>query len=185
MLGHQLGQPPGGVPVAGVGAGAQLGQVAAPGQQLGQPPGGVPIARPAGSSERMEQEMWALLAVYQALRIAVTDAVQAVPGADPDRASYQIAVQTAQNLVTTAAGITGPAGDLPGRIGRAVLASLHPPRRPRVCARRVKSPLSRWNKQPPGKPRAPKKITAITAEIRRDQPDATRRTKSVTNHAGP
>jgi Insertion element 4 transposase N-terminal/Transposase DDE domain len=136
---------------------------------------------PAG----LEQEMWALLAVYQALRIAVTDAVQAVPGTDPDRASYQIAVQTAQNLVTTAAGITGPAGDLPGRIGRAVLASLHPPRRPRVCARRVKSPLSRWNKQPPGKPRATKKITAITAEIRRDQPDAARRPKSVTNHAGP
>ena len=137
---------------------------------------------PAG----VEQEMWALLAMYQALRIAVTDALQTAPGTDPDRASYQIAVGTAQNLVTTAAGITGPGDDLTGDIGRAVLASLHEPRRPRVCARRVKSPLSRWNKQPPGKPRASKKITTITTEIRRDhQPGATRRPKSVTTAAGP
>lgn len=137
---------------------------------------------PAG----VQQEMWALLAMYQALRTAVTDAVQTVPGTDPDRASYQIAVDTAQNLVTTAAGITGPGDDLTGDIGRAVLASLHQPRRPRVCARRVKSPLSRWNKQPPGKPRASKKITAITTEIRRDhKPAATRRPKSVTAAAGP
>jgi hypothetical protein len=28
--------------------------------------------------------MWALLAVYQALRTAITDAVQSVPGTDPD-----------------------------------------------------------------------------------------------------
>ena len=54
--------------------------------------------------EGLRQEMWALLALYQALRIAVTDAVATVPGTDPDRASYQIAVDTAQNMVTTAAG---------------------------------------------------------------------------------
>jgi hypothetical protein len=134
----------------------------------------------------LEQEMWALLAVYQALRTAVTDAVQAVPGTDPDRASYQIAVDTARDLVTTARNITGPDGDLTGAIGSAVLASLSPPRRPRVCARRVKSPLSRWNKYPPGKPRTSKKITAITTAISRDrQATATRREKSVTNPAGP
>jgi len=63
-----------------------------------------------------------------------------MPGTDPDRASYQIAVDTAQTLATTACNvITSPAG-LAGTIGRAVLADLHPPRRPRVCARRVKSP---------------------------------------------
>ncbi len=39
--------------------------------------------------------MWALLTLYQALRIAITDAVTAVPGTDPDQASYQVAVQTA------------------------------------------------------------------------------------------
>ena len=40
-----------------------------------------------GDPAGIEQEMWALLAVYQALRTAVTDAVQSVPGTDPDRAS--------------------------------------------------------------------------------------------------
>ena len=99
--------------------------------------------------------MWALLALYQALRIAVTDAVATIPGTDPDRASYQIAAETAQNLVITAAGITGPGSDLAGDIGRAVLADLHGPRRPRVCARKVKSPLSRWNKHPTANPAQP------------------------------
>ena len=86
-----------------------------------------------------------------------------MPGADPDRASYQIAVEAAQNLVTTAAGITRPDGDLAGDIGRAVLSNLHGPRRPRVCARKVKSPLSRWNKHPEGKPRTAHRIADIGA----------------------
>ncbi|HUY48349.1 MAG TPA: hypothetical protein VMV92_21905 [Streptosporangiaceae bacterium] len=140
----------------------------------------------SGDPAGIEQETWALLAVCQALRIAVTDAVQSVPGTDPDRASWQLAVETAQNLLTTAANITGPAGDLPGDIGRAVLARLHGPRRPRVCARKVKSPLSRWNKHPDGKPRASKRITRITSNIdpRHYQPP-TRRATSVTNTEGP
>ena len=53
------------------------------------------------------------------------------------QASWQITVETAQNLLTTAQNITDPGGDLTGDIGRAVLASLHGPRRPRVCARKV------------------------------------------------
>ena len=119
----------------------------------------------SGDPAGVEQEMWALLAVYQALRTAVTDAVQSVPGLDPDRASWQAAVETAQNLLTTAANIAGPEGDLPGDIGRAVLAALHGPRRPRTCPRKVKSPGSRWSSYPDGKPRATKKITAVTADI--------------------
>ena len=119
----------------------------------------------SGDPAGLEQEMWALLALYQALRTAVTDAVQTVPGTDPDRASYQIAVETAQDLVTGARNITGPDGDLAGDIGRAVLANLHGPRRPRVCARRVKSPLSRWNKHPTGKPRTNQRITTITTQL--------------------
>jgi Insertion element 4 transposase N-terminal/Transposase DDE domain len=140
----------------------------------------------SGDPAGIEQETWALLAVYQALRTAVADAVQSVPGTDPDRASWQIAVGTAQDLVITAANITGPADDLPGDIGRAVLACLHGPRRPRVCARKVKSPLSRWNKHPDGKPRTNKRITRITSHIdpRHYQPP-TRRTTSVTNTKGP
>ena len=119
----------------------------------------------SGDPAGLEQEMWALLALYQALRIAITDAIATVPGTDPDRASYQIAVQTAQILVTGARNIVTGAADLAGDIGRAVLANLHGPRRPRVCPRRVKSPLSRWNKHPPGKPRTSQKITSMTTTI--------------------
>jgi hypothetical protein len=119
----------------------------------------------SGDPAGLEQEMWALLAVYQALRITITDAVQTVPGTDPDRASYQIAVQTAQMLVTGARNIITGAADLAGSIGRAILANLHPPRRPRVSTRRVKSLLSRWNKHPPGKPQTNLKITSVTTAI--------------------
>jgi hypothetical protein len=137
---------------------------------------------PAG----LEQEMWALLALYQALRIAVTDAIATVPGTDPDRASYQIAVQTAQTLVTGARNILTGAADLAGDIGRAVLASLNRPRRPRVCARRVKSPLSRWNKQPPGKPATCQRITSITTAISPgSEPAPTHTRQSLTQPADP
>jgi hypothetical protein len=57
----------------------------------------------SGDPAGLQQEMRALLALYQALRIAITDAIETVPGTDPDRASYQVAVQTAQILVTNAA----------------------------------------------------------------------------------
>jgi len=140
----------------------------------------------SGDPAGLEQEMWALLALYQALRIAISDAIATVPGTDPDRASYQIAVQTAQTLVTGARGVVTGAADLAGDIGRAVLANLHRPRRPRVCARRVKSPLSRWNKHPPGKPITCQRITKITTAISQDpQPAATRRQPSLTHAAGP
>ena len=140
----------------------------------------------SGDPAGLEQEMWALLALYQALRIAITDAIETMPGTDPDRASYQIAAETAQNLVTGARNITGEPGDLAGDIGRAVLASLHGPRRPRVCPRRVKSPLSRWNKHPPGKPQASKKITSVTTAISPYQGEKkTRRRRSLTPASGP
>jgi hypothetical protein len=134
----------------------------------------------------LRQEMWALLALYQALRIAITDAIATIPGTDPDRASYQIAVHTAQRLVTGARGVLTAASGLAGDIGRAVLAHLHGPRRPRVCARRVKSPLSRWNKQPPGKPRTSKRITSITTTIPAGHPPATTHPQQrVTTACGP
>ncbi len=115
--------------------------------------------------EGLKQKMWALLALYQALQIAITDTVAAVPGTDPARVSYQIALDTAQAMLTQPGGVITGTTDLAGSIGRAVLASLHPPRRPRVCARRVKSPLSRWNKHPAGKPRTCLRITKITVAI--------------------
>ncbi len=130
-------------------------------------------------------ETWALLALYQALRIAITDAAGTLPGTDPDRASYQVAVQTAQALVTSARNVVTTTG-LAGDIGRAVLATLHGPRRPRVCARRVKSPLSRWNKHPPGKPRTSPRISKITSMVPREHPPpATRQRRSLTPAPGP
>ena len=140
----------------------------------------------SGDPAGLEQETWALLALYQALRTAITDAVQAVPGTDPDRASYQAAVTAAQHLAATARNVAGQPGDLAGDIGRAVLSSLNPPRRPRVCPRRVKSPLSRWAKHPPGKPATSKQITQFTSQIHHDgQISATRHTSNVTNPADP
>ncbi|HUL24209.1 MAG TPA: transposase [Streptosporangiaceae bacterium] len=139
----------------------------------------------SGDPAGLEQEMRALPALYQALRIAITDAVATVPGTDPDRASYHIAVETAQDTVTQARNVITGTADLAGSIGRAVLANLHPPRRPRVCARRVKSPLSRWNKHPAGKPRTCQKITSITTAIHAGPPAATRRQRCVTTACGP
>ena len=91
------------------------------------------------------QEIYALLTVYQAIRIAIADATATVPGADPDRASFSIALQAARDQVTQAANvITGTTIDLVGAIGRAVLDHPMPPRRLRVSPRAVKRPLSRY-----------------------------------------
>jgi Insertion element 4 transposase N-terminal/Transposase DDE domain len=141
----------------------------------------------SGDPAGLQQETWALLALYQALRTAIADAVQGVPGTDPDRASWQVAVAAAQNLAAAARNVTAPDdADIAGDIGRAVLASLNPPRRPRVCPRRVKSPLSRWAKHPPGKPTASKQIASISTEIdHADRKPATRRRKNVTTATGP
>ena len=83
--------------------------------------------------------------------------------------------------MTQARNILPGTADLAGGIGRAVLASLHGPRRPRVCARKVKSPLSRWKEHPPGKPRTCQRITSLTAAITeyRDE-KRTRRRRSLT-----
>ena len=140
----------------------------------------------SGDPAGLCQEMRALLALYQALRTAVTDAIETVPGTDPDRASFQIAVETAATLVTSARNIITGVTDLAGDIGRTVLANLHEPRRPRVCPRRVKSPISRWAKHPPGKPRKCLRITSITSEIRQEhQPATTRRQRSLTQATNP
>jgi hypothetical protein len=103
---------------------------------------------PAG----LEQEIWALPALYQALRRAMVTAAGTVPGTDPDRASFTIALETAKETLTQAAGVVTDDAALVGRIGRAVLKDLLPPRRPRVSVRKVKSPLSRWNKADPHRP---------------------------------
>jgi hypothetical protein len=100
----------------------------------------------ARTPDGVEQEVWALLVTYQALRNAIADAAATVPGADPDRASFTIALNAARDQLILAAGITpGPAADLAGIIGRTVLASLMPARRPRTSPRVVKRAISKYN----------------------------------------
>ena len=113
----------------------------------------------------LEQEIWALLALYRALRRAMVTAAETVPGTDPDRASFTIALETARQTLTQAAGVVTSDAALTGRIGKAVLGGLLPPRRPRVSVRKVKSPLSRWNKADPYRPRRSTPVTALTVTV--------------------
>lgn len=62
------------------------------------------------------------------LRMAMVTAVESRPGTKPDRASFTTAREAAREELTAARGVcsTGPI-DLPGAIGRAVLATLLSP----------------------------------------------------------
>src|SRR5213078_718660 len=84
----------------------------------------------------IEQEMWALLTLYQTLRTVMVAAAESVPGTDPDRACFSIAVHAARDSVVAAAGVVAPTVDLIGDTGRAVLTNLLPPRRHRFSARK-------------------------------------------------
>ena len=120
----------------------------------------------SGDRPGLEQEMWALLTLYQLLRMAMVTAVETRPGTDPDRASFTTAMEAAKDQLTNAAGICpdGPA-DLPGVIGRAVLATLLPARRLRFSARKVKCATSRYLNRDDGRPPHPAAITAIDITI--------------------
>src|SRR5205085_2854750 len=59
----------------------------------------------SGDPVGLRQELWALLTVYQLLRIAMVTAIETVPGADPDRAGFTTALTTAQDLLIKAQGI--------------------------------------------------------------------------------
>lgn len=50
----------------------------------------------------LDQEIWAQLTVYQALRRAMTEATDTDPSIDPDRASFTIALEAARDQVITA-----------------------------------------------------------------------------------
>ena len=94
----------------------------------------------------VDQEVYALLITYQVLRTAIADAAGTVPGTDPDRASFSVALNAARDQVILAAGVlAGPVTDLAGTIGRLVLASLMPGRRLRTSPRVVKRAMSRYN----------------------------------------
>jgi hypothetical protein len=96
---------------------------------------------PAG----VEQEIYALLVTYQALRIAICDATLGATDIDPDRASFTVALHAARDQVIAAAGvIADTAVDLVGPIGRQVLDQLLPDRRCRTSPRVVKRAISNY-----------------------------------------
>nr|MDT0663648.1 IS4 family transposase [Micromonospora sp. DSM 115978] len=107
----------------------------------------------------IHQELWALLTVYQTLRIAITEAVETRPGTDPDRASFTIALEHARNQLINATGIIPTTH--PGAITTALLTHLMPTRRPRTSTRKVKSSTSRYSRRPPNDTR-PTTSTTIT-----------------------
>jgi hypothetical protein len=95
---------------------------------------------PAG----IEQEIYALLVAYQALRIAISDATIARPDIDPDRGSFTVALHAAREQLIKAAGVIAETTiDLVGVIGRQVLNNLLPDRRCRTSPRVVKRAISK------------------------------------------
>jgi Insertion element 4 transposase N-terminal/Transposase DDE domain len=104
----------------------------------------------ARTPEGIDQEIHALLIVYQLLRTAMVDATDSRPGLDPDRASFTIALNTARDQLIHAAGIiTDTVIDLVGVIGAHVLANLLPTRRTRVKTRMIKRSNSKYQARGP------------------------------------
>jgi hypothetical protein len=108
----------------------------------------------------IDQEIYALLACYQILRLAMADATDTQPAVDPDRASFTIALQTARDQLIQAAGVIEETViDLIGMIGRQVLDNLLPDRRIRVAPRIVKRAISKYNARGPNINRTTYKAT--------------------------
>ena len=104
----------------------------------------------ARTPQGIDQEVYALLACYQLLRLAMTDATSTHPGTDPDRASFTIALQAARDQLIQAAGVLAATTvDLAGKIGRQVLDNLLPDRRLRVSPRIVKRAISKYQARGP------------------------------------
>lgn len=83
----------------------------------------------SGDPAGIEQEMWSLLTLYQALRTVMVDAAESLPGTDPDRCCFSITLHTARDQVIQATGIIPADTDrdtLLGTIGRRILTGLLP-----------------------------------------------------------
>lgn len=132
----------------------------------------------------LEQEIWALLTLYQLLRMAMVTAVESRPDINPDRASFTTALQAARDQLVAADGIL-PADklDVLGAIGRAVLGTLLPPRRPRWSTRNVKNSTSRYHNRDDGRPDLPTNIIGIGIALHTPTVDASwhPRSRKLTN----
>lgn len=118
---------------------------------------------PAG----LQQEVWAALVVYQALRMAMVEAVEERPGTHADRASFTTALHTARNQVITAQEVLPDEND-PGKSGaiaREVLNDLLPARRMRISARKVKCPQRRYGYADPDRPLKSQHVQKLAIQI--------------------
>ena len=128
----------------------------------------------------LEQEVWALLTVYQLLRMAMITAVESRADTNPDRASFTTALQAARDQLIAADGIVltdqphrPGQPDFLGRIGRAVLATLLPPRRLRWSTRRLKNATSRYLNRNDRRPHRPTTIASIDVTLHTPNIDQT------------
>lgn len=93
----------------------------------------------------VEQEIYALLVTYQALRTAIADATLTCKDVDADRASFTLALAAARDQLIKAEGIIADTViDLVGAIGARVLNNLMPARRLRISPRVVKRAISNY-----------------------------------------
>ena len=114
----------------------------------------------------IDQGVYALLAVYQAIVRIGTDAARAAGALDPRRISFTVALDSARTQVITAKHIRIPATGvaLIGGIGHAVLTNLLPARRrQRAKARSRKNPTSKYG---PNAGKYPQTTQTFTLHIR-------------------
>jgi hypothetical protein len=102
----------------------------------------------------VEQELFALLCVYQALCRLETDAARAA-GIDPDRISFTVTLRTTRERIGTP---TSPAEARLNTIAD-LLADLLPPRRDRTCQRHKKPPKNTYTTKKHNQPRPPGRAT--------------------------
>jgi hypothetical protein len=102
------------------------------------------------------QELWALLAVYQATRVLIARAA-ASAGLDPARISFTAALDAARRTMST------PRRQLRASLDTAeaeILSALVPERPHRICARTVKRiPFARWPARKPSQALVPRRAT--------------------------
>ncbi|WP_017584668.1 transposase, partial [Nocardiopsis valliformis] len=121
----------------------------------------------------LEQEVWALLALYQALRMAMVEAVESRPGTPADRAAFTAALNAARGQVITAQRVL-PDQDDPcrgGAIAQTVLGNLLPARRMRISARKVKCPQRRYGYADPGRPLKTHRVQRLELDILAPAPE--------------
>ncbi|MET7403917.1 IS4 family transposase [Dactylosporangium sp. NPDC005572] len=124
----------------------------------------------ARTPDGIDQEIHALLIVYQLLRTAMVDATDSRPGLDPDRASFSTALNAARDQIVQAAGVIADTViDLVGVIGTHILANLLPDRRIRTKTRMIKRSNSKYQARGPNIDRHTYKATT-SIDILTDEP---------------